>query len=28
LHVRSRYQAVAKFTHIPGAVGSTGPRLS
>lgn len=28
LHVRSRSQAVAKFTHIPGAVGSTGPRLS
>ena len=25
LHVRSRSQAVAKFTHIPGAVGSTGP---
>jgi len=28
LHVHSRSQAVAKFTHIPGAVGSTGPRLS
>lgn len=28
LHVHSRSQAVAKFTYIPGAVGSTGPRLS
>ena len=28
LHVHSRSQAVAKFTHIPGAVGSTGPRFS
>jgi len=28
LHVRSRSQAVAKFTHIPGAVGSTGPQLT
>jgi DNA-binding NarL/FixJ family response regulator len=28
LHVCSRSQAVAKFTHIPGAIGSTGPRLS
>jgi DNA-binding NarL/FixJ family response regulator len=28
LHVCSRSQAVAKFTHIPGAIGSTSPRLS
>ncbi len=28
MHVRSRSQAVAKLTHIPGAVGSTGPRLT
>jgi DNA-binding NarL/FixJ family response regulator len=26
LHVRSRSQAVAKFTHVPGATGDGGPR--
>ena len=26
LHVRSRSQAVAKFTHIPGAMDAEGPR--
>jgi DNA-binding NarL/FixJ family response regulator len=28
LHVRSRSQAVAKFTHVPGAVAADGTRFS
>lgn len=28
LHVRSRSQAVAKFTHVPGAAGAEGPRAA
>ena len=28
LHVRSRSQAVAKFTHVPGAVGSVTPQTA
>jgi DNA-binding NarL/FixJ family response regulator len=27
LHVRSRSQAVAKFTHVPGAAGADGARV-
>ncbi|MFZ0826189.1 MAG: response regulator transcription factor [Verrucomicrobiia bacterium] len=28
LHVRSRSQAVAKYGHVPGAVGTSGPRAA
>src|SRR5208282_5558076 len=28
LHVRSRSQAVAKFTHVPGATDASGARIS